>query len=115
MPKVDLSPGQLDMEVTTGMDWSRTFTVSQSGAAINLTGATITAVIKTAADSSGTTLLALTGAVVSGSAGTFSAGASNASMALSAGSYWWSCYYTLSGVKTPLMWGEFVINDLVAP
>lgn len=105
-------PARLDLTATKGMDWSWGFTVTQGGAAFNLTGATITAVVKTAEDSSGSSVVSLTGTVVSGSGGTFTVGKAASGTGVTAGRYFWSCYTTSSGgTKTPLMAGTFTVDD----
>ena len=116
MPHADHSPGRLDLSAEKGMDWSWTFTFKQNGAAYVLTSGTITAVVKTAADSSGTLVQALTGTVTSGAGGIFTVTLTDTlSGALTAGRYWWSCYHTTStGTLVPLMAGVFTITDEVA-
>lgn len=85
-----INPGTYNLTVYQGADFDRTFTVSQGGSALNLTGYTSAMQVREAADSTAY-LLSLTsgsGITLGGTAGTIAVAITSAqSSALSAGSY----------------------------
>ena len=85
-----INPGTYNLTVYQGADFDRTFTVTQSGTALNLTGYTSAMQVREAADSTAY-LLSLTsgsGITLGGTAGTIAVAITSAqSSALSAGSY----------------------------
>ena len=85
-----INPGTYNLTVYQGANFDRTFTVTQGGSALNLTGYTSAMQIREAADSTAD-LLSLTsgsGITLGGTAGTIAVAITSAqSSALSAGSY----------------------------
>jgi len=85
-----INPGTYNLTVYQGANFDRTFTVTQSGTALNLTGYTSAMQVREAADSTAY-LLSLTsgsGITLGGTAGTIAVTITSAqSSALSAGSY----------------------------
>jgi hypothetical protein len=85
-----INPGTYNLTVYQGADFDRTFTVTQGGSALNLTGYTSAMQVREAADSTAY-LLSLTsgsGITLGGTAGTIAVAITSAqSSALSAGSY----------------------------
>lgn len=85
-----INPGTYNLTVYQGADFDRTFTVTQGGSALDLTGYTSAMQVREAADSTAY-LLSLTsgsGITLGGTAGTIAVTITSAqSSALSAGSY----------------------------
>ena len=85
-----INPGTYNLTVYQGANFDRTFTVTQGGSALNLTGYTSAMQVREAADSTAY-LLSLTsgsGITLGGTAGTIAVAITSAqSSALSAGSY----------------------------
>lgn len=119
MPHSAPGPGRWDITVTKGAAWSTSATWYTNRATSTpkvITGGTFTVVVKTAADSSGTSAGTATAAVVSGPAGTFSVAQTEAQVnAMTAGRYFWSGSFTASGGGDPLpVWaGTFVVEDVL--
>ena len=86
-----INPGTYSMTVYAGADFDRTFTVTQGGTALNLTGYTAAMMVRDAVDGTATPLLSLTsgsGITLGGTAGTIQVAITNAqSAAIPAGSY----------------------------
>jgi len=86
-----INPGTYAMTVYAGADFDRTFTVTQGGTALNLTGYTAAMMVRDAVDGTATPLLSLTsgsGITLGGTAGTIAVAITNAqSAAIPAGSY----------------------------
>ena len=85
-----INPGTYNFTLYQGADWDRTFTVTQGGSALNLSGYSASMQIREAADSTAY-LLSLTsgsGITLGGTAGTVAVAITSAqSSAISAGSY----------------------------
>jgi len=85
-----INPGTYSFTLYQGADWDRTFTISQGGSALNLTGYSASMQIREAADSTAY-LLSLTsgsGITLGGTAGTVGVAITSAqSSAIAPGSY----------------------------
>ena len=85
-----INPGTYNFTLYQGADWDRTFTITQGGTALNLTGYTASMQIREAADSTAY-LLSLTsgsGITLGGTAGTVAVTITSAqSSAIASGSY----------------------------
>lgn len=115
MAYIDDGPARCDWTVNKGATKARTWTATQGGAAYSIAGGTIAAVVKTAEDSSGTTVdgTTITAAITDGAGGVFTLTPSTSSA--TPGRYWYSVQLTTSGgVVVPLIYGQFTITDKVA-
>jgi hypothetical protein len=106
-----ISPGTYDMTCFQGATFDKTFTVTEAGVALNLTGYTSAMQVREAADSTAylVSLTSGTGITLGGTAGTIlvTIGAS-ASSAIPAGSYAYDLELTSgAGVVTRLLQGAF--------
>lgn len=114
MAFIDDGPARLDWKVTKGADVPRVLTLTQGGAAYSLAGATVTAVVKSARDSSGA---AVSGATITATLTNAGAGVitlTPVTTTAAAGRYWWSLQVTVGGADIPLLYGQFTISDEVA-
>ena len=106
-----INPGTYNVTAYQGADWDRTFTVTQGGSALNLSGYTAAMQVREAADSTAY-LLSLTngsGITLGGTAGTIAVAVTSAqSSAISAGSYAYDLEITAgAGQVTRLLQGAF--------
>jgi hypothetical protein len=105
-----ISPGTYDMTCFQGATFDKTFTVTEAGVALNLTGYTSAMQVREAADSTAylVSLTSGTGITLGGTAGTIvvTIGAS-ASSAIPAGSYAYDLELTSGGTVTRLLQGAF--------
>jgi hypothetical protein len=88
--------------------WSRAFTATQAGTAVNLTGFTVTAEV-TASETSNTALKTFTATLTNAAAGQFKIVVTAANATLSPGRYWWSMQWNDGTNDVPLCSGPFVI------
>lgn len=104
-----INPGTYNLTVYQGADFDRTFTVTQNGSALNLTGYTSAMQVREAADSTAY-LLSLTsgsGITLGGTAGTIAVAITSAqSSALSAGSYAYDLELIVGSQITRLLQGS---------
>jgi len=99
-----------DVEVWAGQDLVITATVTEGGAAKNLTGATLYwELFKRANDPAAIAQADVT--IVSAAAGTISVSVSNDQLAGLCGTYYHEIFcYDVSGNRVPVLSGDFVIN-----
>ena len=90
--------------------WSRAFTATQAGAAINLAGFTVTAEV-TASETSDTALKTFTATITNAAAGQFKIVVAAASATLTPGRYWWSMQWNDGSNDVPLCSGPFIVKD----
>ena len=112
-----INPGTYNITAWQGADFDRTFTVTQSGTALNLTGYTSAMQVREAADSTAY-LLSLTsgsGITLGGTAGTIAVAVSSAqSSAIPAGSYAYDLeIISGAGQVTRLLQGAFNVQGNV--
>lgn len=112
-----INPGEYNFTLFQGADWDRTFTITQSSTALNLTGYSAAMQIRTAADSTAY-LLSLTngsGITLGGTAGTVAVAITAAqSSAISAGSYAYDLELTAgAGLVTRLLQGAVNVSGNV--
>lgn len=112
-----INPGTYNITAWQGADFDRTFTVTQSGTALNLTGYTSAMQVREAADSTAY-LLSLTsgsGITLGGTAGTIAvAVTSTQSSAIPAGSYAYDLeIISGAGQVTRLLQGAFNVQGNV--
>jgi len=108
-----INPGTYNITAYQGADWDRTFTITQSSTALNLTGYSAAMQVREAADSTAY-LLSLTsgsGITLGGTAGTVAVAITSAqSSALSAGSYAYDLELIAgAGSVTRLLQGAFTV------
>jgi hypothetical protein len=105
-----ISPGLYDMTCYQGATFDKTFSVTEAGVALNLTGYTSAMQVRFASDSTAT-LVSLTsglGITLGGTAGTILVTiAASASSAIPAGSYAYDLELTSGGTVTRLLQGAF--------
>ena len=107
-----INPGTYNITAYQGADWDRTFTITQGGTALNLTGYTSAMQVREAADSTATLLSLSTGGsgiVLGGTAGTIAVAVTTTqSAAIPAGSFAYDLEITSSGSEvTRLLQGSF--------
>ena len=112
-----INPGTYNITAWQGADFDRTFTVTQSGTALNLTGYTSAMQVREAADSTAY-LLSLTsgsGITLGGTAGTIAVDVTSAqSSAIPAGSYAYDLeIISGAGQVTRLLQGAFNVQGNV--
>lgn len=112
-----INPGTYNITAWQGADFDRTFTVTQSGTALNLTGYTSAMQVREAADSTAY-LLSLTsgsGITLGGTAGTIAVTVTSAqSSAIPAGSYAYDLeIISGAGQVTRLLQGAFNVQGNV--
>jgi len=112
-----INPGVYDITAYQGADFDRTFTITQGGTALNLTGYTSRMQVREAADSTAY-LLSLTsgsGITLGGTAGTIAVAiTSTQSSAIAAGSYAYDLEIIAgSGSVTRLLQGGFTVSGNV--
>lgn len=90
--------------------WSRTFTATTGGTAINITSYTITAEITSNYDSD-TALKTFTVTITNGAAGQFKIAVAAADATLAPGRYWWSLQWNDGSSDVALCSGPFVVKD----
>lgn len=108
-----ISPGTYEITCWQGATYDKTFTITEAGVALNLTGFSSAMQVRSAADST-STLLSLTsgsGITLGGTAGTVLVTISAAqSSAIPAGSYAYDLELTSgAGVVTRLLQGGFTV------
>jgi hypothetical protein len=113
-----INPGTYNITAYQGANFDRTFTISQGGTALNLTGYTSAMQVREAADSTATLLSLSTGGsgiVLGGTAGTIAvAVTSTQSAAIPAGSFAYDLEITSSGGEvTRLLQGSFNVQGNV--
>jgi hypothetical protein len=106
-----INPGIYNVQCWQGADWDRTFTISQSGVPLNLTGYSAAMQVRESADAD-TYLLSLTngtGITLGGTAGTITVAITSAqSSAIAAGSYSYDLEIVSNGgAVTRLLQGSF--------
>lgn len=89
--------------------WTRTFTATTGGTAINITGYTITAEI-TALESTNAALKTFTATITNGAAGQFKITVAAADATLAVGRYWWSLQWNDGSTDLALCSGPFVVK-----
>ena len=112
-----ITPGVYNLTVYAGADFDQTFTITQGGTALNLTGYSASMQVREAADATAT-LLSLTsgtGITLGGTAGTVAVVITSAqSSALSAGSYAYDLELVSgSSIVTRLLQGGFSVSGNV--
>ena len=111
-----INPGTYNFNLYQGADWDRTFTITQSGTALNLTGYTASMQIREAADSTAY-LLSLTsgsGITLGGTAGTVAVAITSAqSSAIAAGSYAYDLELLSGSQVTRLLQGAVNVSGNV--
>lgn len=113
-----INPGTYNITAYQGANWDRTFTITQGGTALNLTGYTSAMQVREAADSTATLLSLSTGGsgiVLGGTAGTIAvAVTATQSAAIPAGSFAYDLEITSSGGEvTRLLQGSFNVQGNV--
>jgi len=107
-----INPGTYNITAYQGADWDRTFTITQSGTALNLTGYSAAMQVREAADSTAY-LLSLTsgsGITLGGTAGSVAVAITSAqSSALSSGSYAYDLELISGSQVTRLLQGAFTV------
>jgi hypothetical protein len=105
-----ISPGTYDITCWQGATYDKTFTITEAGVALNLTGYTSAMQVRSAADSTAT-LVSLTsgsGITLGGTAGTIVVAiTASQSSAIPAGSYAYDLELTSGGTVTRLLQGAF--------
>jgi hypothetical protein len=112
-----INPGTYNVTAYQGANWDRTFTITQAGTALNLSGYTSAMQVREAADSTAT-LLSLTsssGITLGGTAGTITVAITSAqSSAIPAGSFAYDLEITSNGGEvTRLLQGAFNVQGNV--
>jgi hypothetical protein len=112
-----INPGTYNINAYQGADWDRTFTVTQSGTALNLSGYTSAMQVREASDSTGY-LISLTsgsGITLGGTAGTITVAiTASQSSAIPAGSYAYDLeIISGAGFVTRLLQGGFTVSGNV--
>lgn len=112
-----INPGTYNVVAYQGADWDRTFTVTQGGSALNLSGYSAAMQVREAADSTAY-LLSLTngsGITLGGTAGTITVAiTATQSSAVNAGSYAYDLELTSgAGQVTRLLQGGFTVSGNV--
>jgi alanine dehydrogenase len=105
-----ISPGTYDITCWQGATYDKTFTVTEAGVALNLTGYTSAMQVRSAADATATylSLTSGTGITLGGTAGTIVVAiTATQSSAIPAGSYAYDLELTLGGTVTRLLQGAF--------
>jgi hypothetical protein len=112
-----INPGTYNITAYQGADWDRTFTITQSGTALNLTGYTASMQVREAADSTAylLSLTSGTGITLGGTAGTVVVAITAAqSSAIPAGSYAYDLeLIATAGSVTRLLQGAFNVSGNV--
>jgi len=112
-----INPGTYNITAYQGADWDRTFTVTQGGSALNLSGYTAAMQVRSAADSTAylVSLSNGSGITLGGTAGTIAVAITAAqSSAINAGSYAYDLEITSSGGQvTRLLEGGFNVSGNV--
>ena len=108
-----INPGTYNITCYQGADWDRTFTITQSGTALNLSGYSAAMQVREAADSTAylLSLTSGTGITLGGTAGTVAVTiTSTQSSAISAGSYAYDLELIAgAGSVTRLLQGAFTV------
>lgn len=111
-----INPGSYNFTLYQGADWDRTFTVTQGGTALNLTGYTAAMQVREAADSTAT-LLSLTsgsGITLGGTAGSVAVVITSAqSSAIASGSYAYDLELISGAQVTRLLQGAVNVSGNV--
>jgi hypothetical protein len=112
-----INPGTYNITLWAGADFDQTFTITQGGTALNLTGYTSAMQVREAADSTAT-LLSLTsgsGVTLGGTAGTVAINITSAqSSAIPSGSYAYDLeIISGSNIVTRLLQGSFNVSGNV--
>jgi hypothetical protein len=112
-----INPGIYNITAYQGANWDRTFTITQSSVALNLTGYSSAMQVRTAADSTAylVSLTNGTGITLGGTAGTIAVALTSAqSSAIPAGSYAYDLEITSgAGEVTRLLQGAFNVQGNV--
>lgn len=112
-----INPGTYNITAYQGADFDRTFTVTQGGTALNLTGYTSRMQVREAADSTAylLSLTSGTGITLGGTAGTIAVAITSAqSSAVDAGSYAYDLeIISAASVVTRLLEGGFTVSGNV--
>ena len=112
-----INPGEYNITCFQGANFDRTFTITQSSVALNLTGYTSAMQVRTAADSTAylVSLTNGTGITLGGTAGTIAVALTSAqSSAIPAGSYAYDLEITSgAGEVTRLLQGAFNVQGNV--
>jgi len=111
-----INPGTYNFNLYQGADWDRTFTITQSGTALNLTGYTASMQIREAADSTAylLSLASGSGITLGGTAGTVAVAITSAqSSAIAAGSYAYDLELLSGSQVTRLLQGAVNVSGNV--
>jgi hypothetical protein len=96
--------------VREGCTWSRQFTATINGSAVNITSYTITAEV-TSAPTSDTALKSFTVTKTNAAAGQFRISVAASSADLAPGTYWWSLQWNDGTDDLALCSGSFIVKD----
>jgi hypothetical protein len=105
-----INPGTYDITCWQGATYDKTFTITEAGVALNLTGYTSAMQVRSAADSTATlvSLTSGTGITLGGTAGTIVVAiTATQSSAIPSGSYAYDLELTSGGTVTRLLQGAF--------
>jgi len=111
-----INPGTYNFNLYQGADWDRTFTITQSGTALNLTGYTARMQVREAADSTAylLNLTSGTGITLGGTAGSVAVAITSAqSSAIDAGSYAYDLELLSGSQVTRLLQGAVNVSGNV--
>jgi len=111
-----INPGTYNFTLYQGADWDRTFTITQSGTALNLTGYTARMQVREAADSTAylLNLTSGTGITLGGTAGSVAVAITSAqSSAIDAGSYAYDLELLSGSQVTRLLQGAVNVSGNV--
>jgi hypothetical protein len=111
---VTRTPGRLDYTVTRGDSFADSFTFSQSGAALNLTGYTFLAQLRAERSSSSTLLATFTVGTGSVATGVVAVSLTSGQLTVDPGRYWWELQWTTGSTVRTVLSGEFVVEPEVA-
>lgn len=106
----DDSGAYVTWTVRENCTWTRTFTATTGGTAINISGYTITAEV-TASEDSAAAVKTFTATITNAAAGQFKITVAAADATLDVGRYWWSLQWNDGSSDVALCSGPFVVKD----
>ena len=106
----DDSGAYVTWTVRENCTWTRTFTATTGGTAINIAGYTITAEV-TASEASDAALKTFTATITNAAAGQFKITVAAGDATLAVGRYWWSLQWNDGSTDLALCSGPFVVKD----